>query len=384
MKILLIGNLAEDRQESMQRFTALLHSGLSARGHTVTVLAPTLRLARFGPAYRYGGLPKYLGYVDKFALFPRQLRRVVGTLRPDIVHVTDHANAMYASAVTGLPLLVTCHDLLQIRVARGEVPGQSLGPAGRVYQDWIRTCLARLPHLACVSDQTRVDLLRLTGLPESRVVVIPNSLNYPYQPVPADAALSRLAALSTRYRLDPAALAPGRGGFLLHVGGGQWYKNRAGLLAIFAEMRRLVSPPPQLVMVGPALSVAESHLATQLGLDGQVCFLGGVSNPELEALYNLAAGLVLPSWEEGFGWPIAEAQACGCPVFTSNRAPMTEVGGRSSVYFDPANPVDAAGIIAAASPSRSPRRDLALAEARRWQPALMLDAYEALYREISA
>jgi glycosyltransferase involved in cell wall biosynthesis len=368
----------------MQRFTALLHSGLSARGHAVTVLAPTLQLARCGPAYRYGGLPKYLGYFDKFALFPRQLRRAVKTLRPDLVHITDHANAMYASAVSGVPLLVTCHDLLQIRVARGEVPRQSLGPAGRCYQDWIRTCLARLPHLACVSERTRADVLRLTGLPAARVAVIPNALNYPYQPVAADAARTRLDALLARHRLAPAALAAGPGGFLLHVGGAQWYKNREGLLVIVAELRRLISPPPQLVLVGPALSAAESHLATELGLDGQLVFFSGVSNPELEALYNLAEGLVLPSWEEGFGWPIAEAQACGCPVFTSNRAPMTEVGGQSSRYFDPTNPVGAARLIAAAWPGRAARRDVALAESRRWQPALMLDAYEARYREITA
>ena len=382
MNVLLIGNLAEDRQESMQRFTALLHSGLSARGHTVTVLAPTLRLARFGPAYHYGGLPKFLGYFDKFVLFPRQLRRAVSALKPDVVHITDHANAIYADAVKGVPRLVTCHDLLQIRAARGEFPRQSLGILARCYQDWIRTCLARLPHVACVSERTRADVLRLVGLPESRVTLIPNALNYPYQPVPADSARTRLAALLARHRVDPAALAPGSGGFLLHVGGGQWYKNREGLLVIFAELRQLLEPAPRLVIVGPPLAAADAALAVELGLAAQLVFLSGVTNPELEALYNLAEGLVLPSWEEGFGWPIAEAQACGCPVFASQRPPLTEVGGRSSVYFDPGNPVAAARTIAAAWPGRTDRRALALTEARRWQPALMLEAYEALYRGI--
>ena len=44
--------------------------------------------------------------------------------------------------------------------------------------------------------------------------------------------------------------------------------------------------------------------------------------------------------------PIIEAQACGCPVFTSDRAPMTEVGGTAAVYFDPTQPEQAAQAIA--------------------------------------
>jgi glycosyltransferase involved in cell wall biosynthesis len=382
MNMLLIGNLAEDRQESMQRFTAMLQAGLQARGHAVTVLAPTLRLARLGPAYRYGGLPKYLGYFDKFVLFPRQLRRRVGATRPDIVHFTDHAGAVYGAAARGVPVLATCHDLMQIRAARGEVPRQPVGRIGRGYQSWIRASLTRVRAIACVSTHTRADVLRLTGLPIRQVAVIPNALNYPYQPVPAAAAGIRLAALAARQGIDPAALASARGGFLLHVGGAHWYKNREGLLAIYARLRGLLPSAPRLAIVGPPLGAAQAALAAQLGLDGLIVALPNVTNPELEALYSLAEGLLFPSWEEGFGWPIAEAQACGCPVFASNRAPMTEVGGPFPAYFDPENPADAARAIAAAWPEKGARRAGALASASRWRPALMLEAYEAFYRQL--
>ena len=382
MKILLIGNLAEDRQESMQRFTTLLHAGLSARGHTVTVLAPTLRLARFGPAYRYGGLPKYLGYFDKFVLFPRTLRRFIRTTRPDVVHIIDHANAVYATALRGVPALATCHDLLQLRAARGEVPQQTVGWVGRRYQAWIRASLARLQLIACVSNQTQTDALRLIRLPPAQVRHIPNALNYPYQPLAAEVVRPQLEALAARQRLDPALLDGYRGGFVLHVGGGQWYKNRSGLLAIYAGLRSLLSPVPRLVIVGPPLAATRMDRASAEGEHEGIVFLSGVTNPELAALYNLAKALIFPSWEEGFGWPIAEAQACGCPVFATNRSPMTEVGGQSSVYFDPENSADAASVIAAAWPGRAARRALALTEAQRWQPALMLEAYEALYHHL--
>jgi glycosyltransferase involved in cell wall biosynthesis len=378
MNVLLIGNLPEDRQESMQRFTSLLREGLHGRGHAVTVLAPRLRLARFGPRYRYGGLAKYLGYFDKFVLFPRELARHVRAARPDVVHFTDQAGAVGGSAVRGLPALATCHDLLQIRAARGEIPQQKVSWAGRRYQERILAGLVRLPQIACVSSQTRADVLRLTGLPPSRVAVIPNALNYPYQPVSASAARAQLAGLG----LDPVLFDGAHGGFLLHVGGGHWYKNREGLLAIYARLRLLLSPTPALVMVGPLLSDAQTALAAELGIDRHIVSLTSVTNVQLEALYNRAEGLLFPSWEEGFGWPIAEAQACGCPVFASNRPPMTEVGGRFSVYFDPGDPAGAAQSIANAWEGRTALRGLSLAESPRWRPGLMLDAYEALYREL--
>src|SRR4051812_14578656 len=196
MKVLLVGNLAEDRQESMRRFTDLLDAGLRRRGHETTQVAPTLRVARLVRPYRYGGLPKYLGYVDKFLLFPRTLRRHIARHRPDVVHITDHSNAVYLSATRGRPTLVTCHDLLQIRAARGEIPQQRVGAFGRQYQAWILRHLARAPRIACVSAKTRVDAARLTGLPSDRISVVPNSLNYPYAPLTASVARERIALLA--------------------------------------------------------------------------------------------------------------------------------------------------------------------------------------------
>ena len=383
MKILLVGNLPEDGQESMQRFTTLLRTGLEARGHTVAEVSPRLRLARLGPRYRYAGVPKYLGYFDKFVLFPRELRRRVALFRPDVVHVTDHANVIYASAVDGAPVLATCHDLLQARAASGELPPQRVGRLGRQHQNWIRTSLGRIPLVACVSTQTRADLLRLTALAPTQVALIPNALNFPYRPIAGPECQARLAVLAARHRLSPDAFGTGHGGFLLHVGGAHWYKNRPGLLEIYARLRSLLSPAPTLVMVGPALANGPADLASQLGLDGHLVSLPSVTNPELEALYNGAEALLFPSWEEGFGWPIAEAQACGCAVFASDRAPMTEVGGRSSVYFDPHQPDDAARKIAARWPERAAHRALALREAERWQPSLMLAAYEELYHRLT-
>ena len=72
---------------------------------------------------------------------------------------------------------------------------------------------------------------------------------------------------------------------------------------------------------------------------------GGVDHARVQAAYDQALALIFPSLEEGFGWPVLEAMARGCPVFTSNRAPLTEVGGDAVEYIDPENSEAAAEVI---------------------------------------
>ena len=133
MKIILIGNFRPDRQESMLRFEQLLAEGMRARGHEVETWAPEPVVARLLRRYRYDGPAKYFGYFDKFVAFPSRVRLRLKRLTqaPDVVHIIDHANAVYASLFQGLPLLGTCHDLLQIRAARGEFPQQRLSSRGK-------------------------------------------------------------------------------------------------------------------------------------------------------------------------------------------------------------------------------------------------------------
>lgn len=371
MKILLVGNFAPDRQESMQRFAGLLETGLAARGHTVAVAAPVAWLSRLARPYRYDGWPKLLGYFDKLVLFPRALRRRIAAFAPDVVHFADHAAAIHAPAAAGTPVVATCHDLLQVRAARGELPQQPVSRLGRRQQSWILAHLARLTHLACISAVTRRDVLRLTGLPAPRVSLVPNALHHPYRPLAPAVARARTAGLGLPAR------------FVLHVGGAQWYKNRPGLLAIYAGLRHALPDPPALVLVGPPLDAAETALAESLGVATHTVRLAGLANAELEAVYSLADALLFPSWAEGFGWPLAEAQACGCPIFTSDRAPMTDVAGPAAVYFDPAAPAAAARTIAAAWPHRAQTAAAGLAAAGRWEPDRMLGAYEAIYRRLT-
>jgi len=377
VKVMLVGNFAPDRQESMQRYTQLLAQGLPAAGVETLVISPQPRVSSMVSNYHYNGWKKYLGYVDKFVLFPRELQRAIHRHQPDLVHVIDQGNGAYASVPAGRPVLVTCHDLLQIRAARGEISHHHPGWMGRRFQAWILHHLNRASHFVCGSFRTRSELLRLLPRRPETAQVIHNGLHYPYAPVPRAAAETVLARLPGGARLLERDAE-----FYLNVGGGQWYKNRPGLFAIFAEMRRQLGSAPQLVLVGKPLSSEDRRCLHDLGVASAVHHFSNVTNAELAAFYSLARGLIFPSWEEGFGWPIAEAQACGCPVFTSNRPPMTEVGADGALYIDPARPDSAAAAIIAARPDHARWRERGLARAVHWSTARMIADYAALYARI--
>lgn len=186
MKLLLVANYETDRQESMLRFASALHAGLRDAGIESALTRPAPIVGRLRPGAT--GLAKWLGYIDKFVLFPPRLRQLARGA--DVVHICDHSNAMYLPHVHTRPHLITCNDMLAIRSARGEFSRNPTGWTGRLLQRWILSNLRRARHLTCISAATQRDVLRLTGQPAERVTVTHMGLNYPYAPIPEVAAAS--------------------------------------------------------------------------------------------------------------------------------------------------------------------------------------------------
>lgn len=369
MRILLVGNYEPDEQQSMLRYTGWLERTLLGRGHSVAVVKPRPFFSRIA---RSAGLSKYLGYIDKFVLFPFRLRRVAAEY--DLVHITDHSNSMYLRMVYKKPRLITCHDVLAIRSAMGEFPESPTGWSGRILQRWILSGLRRANHVLCVSSKTASDLLSLTGLDDRGVRVIYNPLNWNYHPGEPfqDDFASKLGLWPHRR-------------YLLHVGGNQWYKNRLGVLHIFAHLVRLHEfSSLGLVMVGKPWTNQMRNLIQELELGDQVIEAAGSTNEELCALYGNALALLFPSLEEGFGWPILEAQACGCPVITTNRPPMSEVAGSAALLIDPADPEAAASAIARQLSMREQLREAGFRNLGRFAEESIADQYCALYERVLA
>jgi len=368
MRILLVANYIPDGQQSMQCFAGMIEKGLVASGQDVRVLRPPV-VARRLPVC--GLLGKWLGYIDKLVLFPHQLRRAASWA--DIVHICDHSNAFYIQHLDQCRHLVTCHDLFAIRSARGEIAHQRTRWTGRRLQSMILNGLAAAKHIVCVSDATRHDLIKLLPLAKVKTHTVYNGLNYPYGPMEPHESEARLLRLG----VDPNVP------FLLHVGGNQWYKNRLGVLEIFALLSsRARMGELRLVMVGKPWTSAMRRAARERNIDARVHELRSVDNEDLRALYSRASLLLFPSLNEGFGWPIIEAQACGCPVVTSNRPPMTEVGGDAAVYIDPDDPQAAAQRIGDVLKSTTNCREPGFRNAARFSAAYAVSAYLDVYRRI--
>ena len=368
MKVLLVGNYDNLRSQSMQRFAEMLRAGLTAAGHDVRLVHPPVWLGRLSRSE--SGLGKWIGYIDRFILYPPLLRRQVSWA--DVVHICDQANAVYLPHLRGKPHLVTCHDMLAIRAALGEIPESPVGWTGRLYQSWILRGLRRARAIACVSDQTGEELRQVAGVPVGRIFIVPNALNYPYQPMPAAEAKGHLRAL------DLGEERP----FFLHIGGNQWYKNRLGVLRLFSELLKNTQYRGHLlVMAGKPWTTEMRRLAAQLNLGDRAIERVEVSNEQLRALYSSAETLLFPSLQEGFGWPIVEAQACGCPVVTIGRPPMSDVGGSAAIYIDPSDPEVAAGEITAALGDRERWREAGLNNAKQFSTENMLDGYLRCYAQ---
>ncbi len=325
----------------MDRYAEMVRELLGARGHQVDIIRPEPFFGRLSPSAQ--GVGKWLGYIDKYVLFPFVLLRRVRRSNGAVVHICDQANVVYTRWLRDVPHLITCHDVMAIQVARNLVPERRTGWTGRILQAWIFSSLRKVPSIVCVSPETRRDLLALAPELEDRIKTVESPLNYPYAPLPPDQAAALLADIEFSAPFHPA-----RDSFLFHVGGNQWYKNREGLLRIYAQL--CASSPaavPKLVMAGKPPAESMVRYVEEAGLKEKVLFVTDVSNPQLCAFYSLAEVLVYPSLKEGFGWPLIEAQACGCPVITNNRPPMSRLAGPGGRLADPEDIVSFASVLRA-------------------------------------
>jgi glycosyltransferase involved in cell wall biosynthesis len=370
--VLLIGNYPLDRQQSMQRFTNMMLHGLSAAGVSAEIAAPSAVLGKLFGVENFIG--KWLAYIDKFVLFPRQLRARLAR-RPAVVHICDHSNAMYSSRVGNLPVAVTCHDLIAVRSALGEETHCPVSFTGRLLQRWILRGLRRSDVIACVSQATREDAERLVSENgrSPRLDVIPNGLNYPYQKLSQSTARARLQEIG-------GLSQP----FILHVGSNLPRKNRDGGIRIFARTKDKWNG--RLVFAGDALDAELLSLAKELGVSDRVVQIKDPSSELLEALYNCAVALLYPSRSEGFGWPVIEAQACGCPVVCSNLGPLPEVAGDAGLFRDVGDEKGfAADILQLNDPAeRAIWSEKGLRNAQRFSPEGMISRYIDIYRSLGA
>ncbi len=368
MIVLLVGNYEFDGSTSMTIWADALHRELRNSGIDVRLIKPKPMLGRIKPSK--SGLGKWLGYIDRYLLFPRALRMAASGA--DLVHMTDHGSAVYCSMLKGKAAVVTCHDMLAVRGALGELPEIGASHFGRYLQRWICSGLRRATCVACISQATFDDASRILGR-HDHLRVIRNGLNYPFQPLDPDEADRRLSGLIP---IDKP--------FVLHVGSNLWRKNRDGVLRIFAQAS--TEADLRLVVAGEALNEELARLARELKIEGRIVQLVRPNVSVLAALYSRALALVFPSRYEGFGWPPIEAQACGCPVVASDIPAFTEILGASAILKpldDEAGMSEVIRRLASESEFRHRMRLAGFENIRsRFQTSRMINEYVSLYQEV--
>jgi glycosyltransferase involved in cell wall biosynthesis len=370
--------------QSMPRFARLLANGMRDRGHTVEVWCPQPRFSRL-PLPQ--GLKKWFGYIDQYLVFAQQVPQRVQQCAADTLFVfTDQALGPWVPLVADRPHVIHCHDFLAQRSARGEILENPTGWTGRQYQAFIRRGYSQGKNFISVSQHTRDDLQELLPSPPVLSEVVLNGFNQPFtflDPVQAQASLSQVIKLDLR------------AGYLLHVGGNQWYKNRLGVVEIYNAWRAAGGAKLPLLLIGEAPVPGLRHTCRASPFSGQIHLLSGLPDEVVRLAYAGATVFLFPSLAEGFGWPIAEAMASGCPVITTNQAPMTEVAG-SAGFLIPRRPRNAAAIAAWAMeaaatleevvtlPAEKRRLvvDAGLVNATRFHPAAALDRIEEIYQSI--
>jgi len=234
------------------------------------------------------------------------VRLLLRRQKPDIVHETFFAAKKLAPP--GARTVLTVFDMVHEKFAHLFSPRDK---TARVK----RAALERVDHIICISENTRQDLTEMLALEPSRVSVV--HLGY---------TIGEARAGESRPVPEP---------YLAFVGLRGGYKNFAGLLRAYAASSLLMSSFRIVCFGGGPWAKPELRLIEELGIPGEKLVRMDGDDDQLAGIYRHAEAFVYPSLYEGFGMPLLEAMACGCPVICSRAGAFPEVCGDAAAYFDP-------------------------------------------------
>jgi glycosyltransferase involved in cell wall biosynthesis len=214
--------------------------------------------------------------------------------------------------------IITIHDLLSLR----------FGNISAHQRFYFKHLLPRLLNNAsiiiAVSKTTKNDIIHFFGCDEAKVHIVYNG----YDDKHYRTVTLKPNVIASRYKVS---------NYLLAIGPTYPHKNFEFLIDTYNRLSPATRKAFPLLVAGgknPYLAKIKEKVAL-LGLSNEIHFTGYVPAEMMPSLYQEAHALIFPSLYEGFGFPLLEAMACGCPVLTSNTASMPEVCGNAAMYFSP-------------------------------------------------
>ncbi|MBI4494574.1 MAG: glycosyltransferase family 4 protein [Chloroflexi bacterium] len=241
-------------------------------------------------------------------LLPLELLRV----EADLLHSVDAIPPFRRRC----PAVITVGDLGFLRYP------ETVTAASAAYYGQVGRAVHSAEHILTYSESSAEDLRSRLEVPSEKITVAPLAADPSYRRVEQpETALVRLGVARP---------------YLLFVGTIEPRKNLPTLVKAFATIAREF-PEVSLVVAGRRgwLERPVFDLVEELGLRQRVRFLGNVPGQELPSLYSGAEVFAFPSLHEGFGLPVLEAMACGCPVLCSNTSSLPEVADDAAWLLSP-------------------------------------------------
>jgi len=312
--VVLIDTNPVGRQGSMARYSRMIVQALSLIGEN-----------RLNVTLVHLALPNSI-----LSLFPRRLRNWVHQLwiilftkvrlsgcKADIIHILDGSHAFVAALLPPVRIIATAHDVIPALQSQGDLGQSRPSRAGSWLIGRSLKGMRNCGWIVADSKNTAFDLCRVAGISPEKIRVVHLAVAWNI----SDREKGTLHSWEDRRSRE--------GAYLLHVGNNAFYKNRVGVVNIFARIREKCSI--RLVMAGPEPGNQVRKVVQEKGLSESIDFVIEPDNSRLAGLYANACLFLFPSLYEGFGLPPLEAMTCSCPVVCSDAASLPEIVGDAAL-----------------------------------------------------
>lgn len=242
----------------------------------------------------------------------------LSTKKYDIIHAT-YFDPYFLPYLKGKPFVITFHDMIFEKLGS---QFRELG-SGTILIRQKKELAEKANRIIAVSESTKKDIVKLLNIDPAKIDVVYHGSSF-----------------TPRIIKKPIKINP----YLLFVGNRGHYKNFLGFLQAVATL--LSKHNLKLICAGGGpFTIDERSVIQELGISDRVKQQYIKSDEMLQALYESALAFIFPSLYEGFGIPILEAFACGCPCVLSNTSSLPEIAGEAALYFDPTSHTSIAQVI---------------------------------------
>ncbi len=225
----------------------------------------------------------------------------------DIFHPTYY-DPYFLKYIGNKPFVVTVHDMIHEKFKEFFSPKDKTS-------HYKKLLVEKATKIISVSKNTKKDLIDIFGIDESKIEVVYHGYLKSVKP-----------NINLNFKLPDK--------YILFVGNRNGYKNFERFIKSISKILRKDKDLYVICAGGGKFNSKEIYLLSEFRIKNKVLQYD-VNDEELAYLYRNASSFVFPSLYEGFGIPILEAFACGCPVVCSNSSSFPEIAEEAAYYFDP-------------------------------------------------